>query len=58
MLTLVQFLFSFQKGKCLTGRVIAASEFLVIMQNEECHQFVTRGLTSGHREVTTVLIQY
>lgn len=54
----MQFLFSFRKEKCLTGRIIAASEFLVIMQNEECHQFITRGLTSGHREVTTILIQY
>ena len=46
----------FQKEKSLTVRIIAASEFLVIMQNEECHQSITRGLTSGHRQVTTILM--
>lgn len=56
MLTLMQFLFLLQKEKCLTVRIIAASEFLVIMQNEECHQSITRGLTSGHRQVTTILM--
>lgn len=55
MLTLMQFLFLLQKEKCLMGRIIAASEFLVIMQNEECHQSITRGLTSGHRQVTILM---
>lgn len=49
----------FQKGKKhLMGRIKAASELLMITQNEKRHQFLTGGLASGHREVTTILLQY
>lgn len=42
------------------GRIIAASEFLMITQNEECHQFITRALDlrpqGGHNYTLAILI--